>query len=486
MERGDREKDSLIKTGQLYGQESDAKLFRLALALASAGLALASFNMHVSIFEAAAYSRWAGSLLIAASLWMLHRENSLLNLGFIAGLFSLAVQSAEFWLGAMPPNRLYSLAAPLAAMSLLFANICFLLMGLGDIASKFGEPKLANRLWGSFVLYTSSFVLQGFCFDIPGFAIPIFVYSVFVFAALPLTVNELNRSMRLGRPVAKTSRLNAKSAIAALAYAGVTAIIGFALLRQVNQPNPLPILDTGVASSEAIAIATREAMRDLGMPEKVLGDLPDWEIALYEGIYDASISVGRLDVASGGGQVEITGFVGAMPDGWVRTLFYYRWLEAPKAAYVDLLSVTTTTNPIEINISRQMSSTQGAAYYEKDGVTYRQTLLNDGKLVQAVPISYPLLKFYSAQVVYRVYPEGYENQRGFVAASTNIKSNKSPINVNSYLTYAHQENLWNRPYFDAAGIAASNAYNSLRNIRGSNVYIAGEFYTHLEYWPGKQ
>jgi len=468
---------------------SEVSLFRHALMLICWGLILTSFNINIESIELALYTAWLGGVLMSLGLWMLRAENKRVMVALYCGMLRLLISAASYWLGTLPVSSdTPSLAAVYTAILIitLFTQLYCLFSGLRDLALRFENAQLASRLMRCFVLYISLYVFVLVCVAVPFLIIPVLLYGLFVLVNLPRTVNQLKKYVPLGRRATSVKSINKWVWLTLLLYIAITIGGEFGFLYYINAPTQEAQLYINAVSPETAEI--RERLKDFGMPEHVLDDLPDDEVRLFEGIYDGSAGIfySKEIVNRDGGRLEIIGFNGVMPADRIRVLFYYRWLELPKHTYTDLLSIASSYETFPIS---ETPNERGLSLYDKEKDTYRQTLLNDGALIGFSQSTNSFILQNTTdtglvtQIQFRLYPN-YDNQRGYVAVDMTVDKNPNQLtNTNRFSTYVHQESLWNRPYFNALNKTSPSGYSQIRSTGDARAFWSEGFYTLLEYRP---
>ena len=466
-------------------------LFRRAIFFLCLGLVLVSFNINIERIELALYTTWAGGMFITLGLWMLRRDNTWLSTAFRTSLLLLVFRSVEYTMGVFPVSEaVHSFRIALIIISGISAVVMMycLFTGLQDIAYRFGSQHLAGRLIRCFYLYVSMFVLILLNFVVPILFIPTLIYGIFVLINLPYTVSRLKWCIPSGEQVVACKPVYKTVWLCLFAYIAVSIGVMVGFMYSVNAPVPEAVRFVNTVSPETEEI--RDRLRYFGMPEHVLDDLPDEEVRLFTGIYDAFVSRTRSRgiVDRNGGSLEIISFIGIMPEGRVRTLFYYRWLELPGGAYVDVLSFASD---FRIFVMLPDSEERGMALFDRNGVTYRQTLLNDGALIRfgmpAPPnfFIFPIQTGFATQIQFRLFPN-YENQRGYVAASALVMRPDVQTHFGIFATYVHQERLWNRPHFNVLNHTCSIGSVSISLFEGSRAFWSESFGNNAVYRPESQ
>ena len=462
-------------------------LFNRAINLLCIGFVLIIFNINIERIELALYTTWAGSIFITLGLWMIRDENSKLNIAFRFSLLLLAVSSAMYWLGVFPDNNAVFGVYLLILSNIMFAvHMYYLFSGLRIIALRCENEQLANRLMRCFYLYVILFVLILLCMIIHILIIPTLIYGIVVLINIPLSVSKLkycsppDEEIIACKPILKTVWL------CMLFY--ITVSIGgmIGLLYFVNTPMPEVTRFVNIISPETDE--ARESLLYFGMPYHILRDLPDDEVILFNGIFDASAirMKSQSIVDRNGGTLEINKFIGFMPHGRVRTLLHYRWISLPSSSYVDLISIA---NPLRHFAILPDSEERGMALFDRNGVTYKQTLLNEGAIIGFPQFTSQFFMFpaepgFIAQIKFRLFPN-YENQRGYVAVSTQLTHPEVSMFFNVWTTYVHQERWWNRPHFSALNKTSPSGYSSIRNHAGARAFWSEMFASHLTFHPIK-
>lgn len=437
-------------------------LFCNALTLLCWGLVLLNVSLDFQGLELSLYSTWGGVILLMLGLWMLRQENRQMATALRCGVLLLLIRTATYWLSTFPdPEGPSTLLLAITTASFLVLTVYYLFSGLRDFASRFVNEMLEKQFIRCFWLYFSLVFLLLVCVIIPFpfLAYLLIPYALFVMIYLPISVSKLKQYVPLGKRVTSVKAINKWVIIALCFYTAATISGEFGCLYYVNAPRPEAQLYSNFSSSESNAI--RERLTELRMPEYVLNDLPDDEVLLYKDVYRSASKIMESGEITNrdGGRLEIYSFVGIMPEGKVRTLFYYRWHELPKHTYTELFSIISILKKITM---QENWDEKGLSLYDKDGKTYSQTLLNNGALIgythddsQGIPANVLM-----TQIQFRLYPN-YKNQRGYVASSTEAEQLMAFENL---LTYIHQESLWNRPHFDALkNRTFANGYNRVNN-----------------------
>ena len=471
-------------------RKSKGRLFHNALTLLVIGLILIFFYINVEGSDIASYTAWIGCGLLAAGLWMLRKENKQISHAFGFAALFLLMRIAFYWLGVFPLSETI-----IAVSTFLFivSNITILIMmyflftGLRNVALKFGDAQLAIRLIRCFVLYVSLYGVLLVCFILPVLIVPAIIYGIFVLIKLPLTLNQLGKHIPFDTQDIIVKPLNKWSILIVSLYIAINIGGQFGFMYYVNAPRPEAV--PFVNEISPVTVELRERLVYLGMPENVLSDLPDDEIRQFEGIYDANVN--KMDssviVNRDGGELEVISFIGFMPEGKVRTLFYYHWREPPSNAFIDMLSIAC---PLDHYTMLGDSGEKGLSLFDKDGTSYRQTLLNEGNLVGNPQLNEANLvanfQFtslfshintpgFTTQILFRLYPQ-YENQRGYVAVNALVSRPDEVLGFSSNATYVHQESVWNRPHFSPLNQTAPYGYMDISFIKGSEAFWSEWFY----------
>jgi len=298
---------------------------------------------------------------------------------------------------------------------------------------------------------------------------------LFVLINMLRTINLLKECAPMDRRETSVQTISKWVWLTLILYLLVTIGGELGFLYHVNAPNPKASQYVNTVSLETADI--RQRLLNLGMPEYVLNDLPDNEARLFDGIYDASVSImsSYQIVGSDDGKLEIILFDGFMPGGKVRTLCFYRWLELPKHTYTDLISIRRSLDYFAIPTKLNETS---LSLYDMNGKTYSQALQNEGSAM--IPAQHPYWATLT-QIKFRLYPH-YENQRGYVAIDTMVKSSQALV-FDSYPTYVHQEHVWNRPYLDIATIPATFNTTTRANPLGPVIFQNEQFLSNSNYQP---
>lgn len=473
--------------------QSEVNLFRNALTLLCWGLVLTGLQINFDGIELPLYSTWIGSVLLMLGLWMLRKENRRMKLAFRLSVVGLLIRMISYWLDAVSvkDSRLFIGMIFTISLALLWIIQAYALFtGLRELAHRFENPALGRRLMRCFVLDLVLYLLIPICFLVPFLLYPLLPYALFVMVYMPASVHKLKHHVPLGKRVTSVTALNIRVAVVLILYTAMTFGGEVSFLHLNSAPSPEASLYTAFSSLETAPL--RERLKELGMPEDVLRDLPDDEVRLYDGIYaSTSETIQNSEITKDdGGRLEAYSFVGLMPGGRVRQLFYYRWLELPRHAYTDVLSIPCALhyNPGALNgFEYSDFEEKGLALYDQDGRTYRQNLLNRGELVAFTDLGaspmFPSMTPVSGrgrvtQIQFRLYPR-YENQRGYVAMSAYMANLEEPWAFNSMATYVHQQSLWNRPRLDILNATASYGYSRVEHRAFSSAFIG----TNSEYTP---
>ena|GEM_PF-2111503 len=463
------------------GQKSNVHLgktkpFVCALTLLCWGIGLSSFSINFFNDELPLYTTWIGVVVLSLGLWILRSENKQLFISFCCSIVVLLMRTALYWMGSFPVGASHNLLMVVAIMNIPFIfQLAYMFYGLQLIARRIENEVLSKRLRRSFWLFLCFYLAA-----LVGFFFPVLVYLaapylLFVFIHFVVVINQLKRhSSHVGyemQPAVNRVKVLVFS-LFIIVY-GITSIVGnIGFLNYVNKPITMAMVYSNNSGDETASI--RAQLAKLGMPDYVLNDLPEEEIQLFEGVYfaDSMAEESYAIVERDGGKLEVYYFYGTLSRGKMRVLYYYRWLEPPKHAFVDTFAVWASPSQ-HIHVANKPEE-RGLSLYDKDGITYNQELLNSGELLDMANST--------VQIQFRMH-SGYENQRGYVAVSLVCQSPDYMISSNGWATYVHQESVWNRPYFNVINQWAPSFFWSKNGRPLDKAFWMEGFMTSFYYNP---
>ncbi|MCL2140234.1 MAG: hypothetical protein FWH42_00930 [Dehalococcoidia bacterium] len=473
------DKDALALNWEPIGNDSTsskAGLLGPALTLLCLGFGLVSFSIDFFNNGLPVYTTWFGLILLSLGLWILRTENRQLFFAFGLSFVLLLMRTGIYWLEAFPNTTSSSLWLTLnVSMLILFViQIAFMFSGFQTIAQRMGNEFLHNRLRRSFILFIPFYIASLFGIYLPALVYIAAPYLLCVYIYFVVIINQLIKHSRLAEYEMQPSVSKAKSfafGMFTLFYVVITVIGNIGCLYHVNTPVPTAIIYENEPSPETVA--TREQLATLGMPDYVLNDLPDDEIRAFDGVYFACSEVTKSYAITerDGGKLEIFSFYGTVSLGEVRVLYYYRWIESPKHAFVDTFAVRVSLS--SNFFTSDNPDLRGLSLYDKDGITYSQKLLNDNELLDTGGF---------AKIQFRIHAS-YENQRGYIAATMKVITPYTMIGSNGWATYIHQESVWNHPYFDSINQSSIRFFWSKNGEPLNKVFWMEGFMTTFEYIP---
>ena len=489
--------DPIAPIEHVITQDTKTKgsLLIYALTLLNWGLILTGFSLDFWEVDLPLYTGWLGIVLMAFGLWMLRKENKRIKDAFRSSIIWLLILAANYWASLFPdssvsPTRADFFMAISVVISIL--QFYFLFSGLSSLVLRFNNQKLGKELMYCFALKVSVYIATFVAFVLPDLSTLAFLPAMLILVYQLDTINRIKLYAKLEGHEITVGAVNKRVWLTLFTYVLIVIGCTFGLQYYVNSPNPVAQLYENDISADTAEI--RERLISFGMPEYVLSDLPDDEVRLFDSIYDAY--TGTYSGSSGeisdrdGGQLEVTGFFGVMPEGRIRVLFFYRWITLPKHTCIDLLSIASSSEHFPMS---EPPNERGLSLYDKDGNTYSQTVLNEGALIGDSRCSDEIFQYFTdttdmtdsrlvTQIQFRLY-QHYENQRGYIALDTMAKNRDEPFTISRKATYVHQKSLFNRPYFNAINNTSPYGYIRIKDVPGARAFCSDLFGFTLEYWP---
>lgn len=395
-----------------------------------------------------------GTLLLVTALWQLSRNGPKLRTAFGFGIVLAVMKAAEVVLfclgqgsevniplatgyqvmGSLPVALGMSAAGTIGMLCLFY----FLFTGLGILAEQEEDTVLAKRLSWCFALYLLTIILSLFAFAIP------LLFYLLMFLFIGVFIYILVQVYRFGI-AANTDEAFVERRLSPRFFGVLGGALAVALCVSlgalVSRAEPAVSSQAFAPQNGAVqpqAVVLRRQLKALGIPQKVLADLPDGEILRYAGVRNVQ-PLTQMQMADGG-SLSMTQYVADFSSGKVRILDYFQWLTLPRHRYCD--SFFIDKNPQVLFLSSD-SGVDGFSLYDektKNGTVTRKADFLDleGSKAESAVLG----------VKYRLLGGRALRQRGFFAYSAQIVDYPNENQeVYTIANYTHQISLFD---FDTA------------------------------------
>lgn len=394
------------------------------------GLMLLLFSLRTGPVDIAL--SLAGALLTVTGLWHFHSLHHRLQLAYAFGRMALLCAALRAVMLASPlwtvPLAQGGLLLAMGAAS--FGLLYQLFHGFGALCAQ-AEPERCPRNLTIFALLfgigAAASLLPVYYGQAAFFVVPL---SAVLFLLVLLKFIQLATALDRRRKPLGERRLDRYYAVQLAAFLLVMGLFTGGALVFFNRP---AVAAQVVQTAETGERAAYDRLAELGLPKDLLEDLPDDELRHYARA--RSLQQAANEWEEDGGRLRLTLYATGLPDGRVRLLTVYQWLEPPRHRYVERLQVRLGGGMVPDGTSPASRHLYQRPVYEKT-IPYAAAPLRTSPAGDAQPReTFPL-------------PSKGTALRGYLAFTVRPAAAGTAFDWQVQAYYTHQSSIGNLPYRD--------------------------------------
>lgn len=409
-----------------------------------------------------------GSALLFLGLSRLKRLNGRLKLAHRFAFLQLVLIATRLLQKCTLLNSSAELTFWLTLLGLLISALLYisLFAGLKVLVCDMGRGELATGCRVSIGLYAALsvvstaiyFFLGGQVAQLP-FLLVLPFFAVFIY--MLAQVHKISAAVDT-RPDAVVESSAAGAIIFLTGFLAVTAAACLTAMFVLAHPSVRAQAYARAGSAPAQTVAsTRSAMQKAGFDAEILKDLPDAEIAKFDGILSCHNTYETW--TPDGGRLKLVSSMSSFQNRRVRFVEYYKWEQPPKHQYADLLGIYV---PSVYLADMADSDFSGASLYDEKSTSGNSTLrANLAAQYQETNGSRGRL----IAIKYRLFGVKAQNQRGYFAFDKVVTRDFHPITFITSIVYSHGVSFINFPYRDAIDNYKSGGTPSIFAGDGINI-----------------